>query len=179
MKIKKTSGGRIRGILVMGLICLLAPSLGLQAGGRASGAKVRVVTGQGSEQFEGEVIGVRADAIVLEMGLGEARTVAIKDISSLRVYRHSAVLPGIFLGALAGGAMGYAISAPANKHVFLGGITIAAYEIGGALLGAASGGLVGGLASADKTYDLTKMSAAEVDTLMGKLRKMARVKNYQ
>jgi hypothetical protein len=179
MSIKGELEGRTWGILAVGLMCLLALSQGLQAGGRASGARVRVVTRLGSEQFKGEVLGVRAEAIVLETEQGEGRTVAIADISSVRIYRTSAVLPGIFVGALAGGAMGYAISAPANSHVFLGDITIAAYSIGGALLGAASGGLVGGLASADKTYDLTKMSAAEVDTLMAKLRKMARVKNYQ
>jgi len=168
-----------RGILVVGLICLLALSTALQAAGRTPGAKVRVVMRNGSERFTGTVVGVRADAIVLETEQGEARTIVITEISSLRVFRTSAVLPGIFVGALAGGAMGYAISGPANMHVFLGDITIAAYSIGGVLLGAASGGLIGGLSSKDLTYDLIKMSAPEIETLMAKLRKMARVKNYQ
>lgn len=179
MSIRKDFGGRTRGILIVSLICLLALSNGLQAAGRTSGAKLRVVTRLGSEWFKGEVIGVREDAVVLATEGGETRTIAIKDISSVRVYRRSAVFVGIPGGVLAGGAIGYAISAPANKNVFMGGITIAAFSIGGALIGGASGALIGSLASADKIYDLTKMSAAEIDTLMAKLRKMARVKNYQ
>jgi hypothetical protein len=179
MSIKGELEGRTWGILAVGLMCLLAPSLGLQAGGRTPGGKVRVVTRYGLERFTGAVVGVRANAIVLETEQGEGRTVAIADISSVRIYRTSAILPGIFLGALAGGAVGLAVGSQEGQGQFLGGITVAAYSIGGVLLGAASGGLVGGLASADKTYDLTKMSAPEIETLMAKLRKMARVKNYQ
>jgi hypothetical protein len=140
---------------------------------------VGLITGSGSERFTGELIGVRTDAIVLEMGLGEARTVAIKDISSLRVYRRSAVFPGILGGLLAGGAVGYAISAPKYKDEWMGGLAILLYSGIGAAVGGTIGGVTAGGLSADKTYDLTKMSAAEVDTLMAKLRKMARVKNYQ
>jgi len=179
MIIKKSFGGSIRGVLAVGLIWLLALSPGLHAAGRTSGAKVSVATIQGSESIKGEVIGVREDAVVLATEGGETRTIAIKDISSVRVYRRSAVLWGILGGLLAGGAIGYAIGSQEGKGQFLGGITVAAYSGGGVLLGGATGGIIGGLASADKTYDLTKMSAAEVDTLMAKLRKMARVKNYQ
>jgi hypothetical protein len=167
------------GILVMGLMWLLASSQGLQAAGRTAGAKVLVVTGPGSERFTGEVIGIRVDAVVIGTEGGETRTIAIKDISSVRVYRRSAVLPGSLLGALAGGAAGLAIGSQWANRKFLGGIMVPVYTAGGAALGGLAGALTGGLASADKTYDLTRMSPLEQDKFMGKLRKMARVKNYQ
>ena len=179
MKIKKAFRGVTWGALVMGVIWLLALSQGLQAAERTAGAKVGVVTVQGSEVITGEVIGVRGDAVVIGTEGGETRTIAIKDISSVRVYRRSAVLPGFLLGALAGGAAGLAIGSQEAKGEFMGGITVAVYSAGGAALGGLAGGLTGGLASADKTYDLTRMSPLEKDKFMGKLRKMARVKNYQ
>ncbi|MCX6567663.1 MAG: hypothetical protein NT147_01250 [Candidatus Aminicenantes bacterium] len=179
MKIRKMFGGMIRGVLVVGLTWLLALSQGLQAAGRTSGAKVGLVTGSGSERFTGELIGVRTEAIVLETEQGETRTVAIKDISSVRVYRRSAVVPGILGGLLAGSAVGYGLSASEYKDEWMGGLAILFYSGIGAVVGGAIGGVTAGGLSADKTYELTTMSAADVDKFMAKLRKMARVKNYQ
>ena len=179
MIIKKTFGGSIRGVLAVGLIWLLALSPGLHAAGRTSGAKVSVATIQGSESIKGEVIGVREDAVVLATEGGETRTIAIKDISSVRVYRRSAVLWGILGGLRAGGAVGYGLSASEYKDEWLGGLAILLYSGIGAVVGGTIGGVTAGVLSADKTYELTTMSAAEIDKLMAKLRKMARVKNYQ
>ncbi len=180
MKIKKGLCRLTGGILVMGLMWLFASSQGLQAAGRTAGAKVSVVSGQVKERTTGEVIGVRGDAVVIGTEGGETRTIAIKDISSVRVYRRSAFGPGFVVGGIAGGVAGSAIAAHDKSGVevldFFGRF---AYTLGGAFVGGLAGGLTGGLLSADKTYDLTKMSSAEKGKFTAKLRKMARVKNYQ
>ncbi len=179
MNIQRSFGRGVRGVLVAGLIGMLTISEGLPATGRNVGAKVSVVTNQDAAAFRGEVVGVRADAIVIETEQGEVRTVAIKDISRLRLYRKSAWMVGATVGSLVAGGVAYAVSYPRYKDEFLGGIGIAASLAGGLVIGALGGGLIGGLSSADKTYDLTKLSPPEVKSLMAKLRKKARVPDYQ
>jgi hypothetical protein len=150
-----------------------------RADSRKVGVKVNVVTGQGSEQVTGELIGIRSDAIVLVPEGGAERMIAIRDISSIRVHRKSAALLGIALGAVAGGGAGYGISNAQYKDEFLGGFPIMVYTAVGVALGGLVGGLTGATAGADKTYDLTRMPAAEVDKLMAHLRKKARVPDYK
>ncbi len=179
MNIRKSLGRRVCGILAAGLVGLLTIPQGLHAAGRNTGAKVSVVTNQDAVSFMGEVVGVRADAIVIETGQGEVRTVAIKDISRLRLYRKSAWPLGATVGALVASGVAYAVSSARYKDEFMGGIGIAAYTIGGAAFGALGGGLTAGLSSADKTYDLTQMSPPAVKSLMAKLQKKARVPKYQ
>jgi len=181
MSIIKTGfEGRIqRGLVVGLLISFMALSQGLGAAERASGAKVSVITAQHRERITGELIGIREDAFVLGSERGEIRTIAVKDIVSLRVYRPSAVLPGILAGLLAGSGIGFAISAPKYKDEFLGCISIAIFTGSGAALGGLAGGLTAGHMSRDKIYDLTKMSAREVEKLLADLRKKARVPDYR
>jgi hypothetical protein len=171
--------GAARGILVSGLAGLLFMAPMAQAGRRLAGAKVGLTTAQSLAPITGEIIGVRADAIVLETGRGEAQTVAIKDITSVRIYRRSQVVPGIVLGSVAGGGLGYLLSYPHYKDKVLGGIAILLYSGMGIGLGALVGGVSGGVMGTDKTYDLTRMQAGEIDKLMARLRKNARNPKYQ
>jgi hypothetical protein len=178
MSIEKGPGGRTGVALAVGLLCVFALSQGLQAAGKSAGAKVDLVTGPGAERLSGKVIGVRADALVLEIAPGDARTVAIKDISSIRVHRKSAFLTGFAVGAVATAGTAFVISSTEYKDVWMGGIGIVAWTAGGA----AGGGLLGGLIGSSqrmKTYNLAAMSAVDVDKLLAKLRKKARVKDYQ
>lgn len=161
------------------MISFLALSQGLVAAERDSGAKVRVITAEAWEQITGELIGVRQDAVVLGSEQGETRTIAIKDIVSVRLYRRSAVFPGILAGLLAGSGIGFAISAPRYKDEWMGCISIAIFTGSGAALGGLVGGLTAGHISRDKIYDLTKMSAREVEKLLADLRKKARVPDYR
>ncbi len=179
MNIRRSSGRGVQGVLVAGLVGVFTISPGLWAAGRNSGAKVSVVMNQDAALFTGEVVGVRADAIIIETEQGEVRPVAIKDISTLRLYRKSGWLVGATVGTLAAGGMSYAISSAKYKDVWLGGIGVAVYTAIGACGGAVAGGLAGGLSTADKTYDLNKLTAPEVKSLMIKLRKKARVPDYQ
>jgi len=184
MNIKRELGGRTWGILAMGVICLLALSPGLHAAGRASGAKVVVVAGQGSEWIKGELIGVRSDAVVLATEGGETRTIAIKDISSVQILRKSAALEGVLFGSLIGGGVGIAlrpkVKDETNPLELIFSPLGAVVSMGaGIAVGALAGGITGSALGKDKVYDLKAMSAAEVGKFTAKLRKMARVKNYQ
>jgi hypothetical protein len=179
MKKGRETGRAARWIIVSGLAGLLLVAQMAQADGRKAGVKVDVVTRQGGELIKGEVIGVRSDAVILETADGAGRTIATKDIASILVRRKSAALVGIVLGAAAGGGLGYVSAYGPNSHKFLGGITIAAYTGVGILVGGLAGGIFGAAASADKTYDLTRLPAQEIDKLMAYLRKRARVPDYK
>jgi len=180
MSAEKGLGGSIRGILlVAGMIGLLASSQSLQAAMRRVGVKVGVTMGPSPQFFAGEVIGVRADAIVIETEPGETLTLVISDISSLRVYRRSQAVTGGLAGALAGGAIAYAASEAEYGGKLLGELGIIIYTAIGVMGGGVAGAIVGGIASADKTYYLKNMPKASVDRIMAKLRKRARVPKYQ
>jgi hypothetical protein len=168
-------------LVASGMALFLALPPGAEARVRTSGAKVIIVAGQASEWIRGELIGVRSDAVVIGTAGGETRTIAIKDISSVRILRRSAAVPGILIGGVAGGLVGAASAHHELKKdpcmwIFLPQIFL---PLSGAIVGGASGALVGALLGKDTTYDLTKKSPAEVEKFMGKLRKMARVPNYQ
>lgn len=171
--------GAARWILVSGLVGLLSLASTAQAGKRLAGAKVGLTTAQSPALVTGEVIGVRADAIILETERGEAETFAIKDIKSVRVYRRSQAVPGLVVGSLAGGGVGYLLSYPSYKDKLLGGITIFAYTAVGLAVGGLIGGASGGFMGKDNIYDLTRMQTPEIDKLMAHLRKNARNPKYQ
>jgi len=171
--------GAARGIFVSGLLGLLLLAPTAQAGKRLAGAKVGLTTAQSSVLVIGEIIGVRADAIILQTQRGDAETFAIKDIKSVRVYRRSQIVPGIAFGSVAGGGLGYFISYAEYKDKLWGVFGILAFTALGATLGGLVGGVSGGFLGKDKTYDLTKMQAPEIDKLMARLRKNARIPKYQ
>lgn len=178
---KMMIGSLGRALVASGIALILALPPGAEAGGRTSGAKVIVVTGQASAWTRGELIGVRSDAVVIGTETGETRTIAIKDISRVRIVRKSAAVPGFLIGGLAGGLGGAAAAShELNKDpcawIFLPQLFL---PLIGAVAGGGSGAIIGGLLGKDTTYDLTRMSPAEVAKFMVKMKKKARVKNYQ
>jgi hypothetical protein len=184
VSIKGELGKRTWGILAAGLMCLLGLSQWSQAAGRMSGARVVIVAGQGSEWINGELIGVRSDAVVIGTEAGETRTVAIADISSVRIIRKAAWLGGAVVGGLIGGGAGIALRPKVKDEtnpfeVLLSPIGALASIGAGIVVGGLAGGIAGSALGKDKVYDLKTMSAAEVGNFMSKLRKMARVKNYK
>jgi hypothetical protein len=178
MKSKREMGGAARWILASGLAGLLLMTPMAQAGARNVGAKVEVMMRQGPDRIKGELVGVRSDALVIETGDGAGRTIEMKDISKIRVYRKSQALMGVVLGAVAGGGVGYLSSNAQYGDQFLGGISVSVYTVVGVALGGLVGGITGALMGAGDTYDLTSMPAAEVDKLMAHLCKKARVPDY-
>ena len=168
-----------RGILVSGLVGLLLLAPTAQAGGRLDGIKVGLTTAQSPVAVIGEIIGVRADAIILQTQRGDVETFAIKDIESVRIYRRAQIAPGIVLGSVVGGGLGYYTSHAEYKGKFLGEFGILTFTGLGVMLGALVGGVSGGLMGKDKIYYLTRMRSPEIDKLMAHLRKKARIPKYQ
>ena len=173
MKSGREMGGAARWILVSGLAGLLLMTPMAQAGARTVGAKVEVMTKQASERIKGELVGVRSDALVIETREGAGRTIEMKDISKIRVYRKSQAVMGVVLGALAGVGVGY-LASRGQGNIANGVYTIYV----GVPLGGLVGGITGALMGAGDSYDLTSMPAAEVDKLIVRLRKKARVPDY-
>lgn len=172
----------MRGVFAVGLAWLLLLPAGAQAAGRKTGAKVVIETSGAAGEISGELVGIRKDAVIVGLEAGESRTVAIADISRIRVLRKSAAVSGLIIGGIAGGIGGIAFSAAKSERgddvldTILAGAAVGSV---GALLGGGLGALIGGQFGGDRNYDLTKMSGAQVEKLMAKLSKAARVRDYQ
>lgn len=181
----------IRTLAAAGAAALLLLPAGAMAaaGGGKTGAKVRIELrgaaggGAGADgEVAGELVAVRRDALVIGLEGGDSRAVAVADIAKIEVHRRAKARTGILVGAAIGGAGGIAMSAGKNEagvtfldklstHLIVGGA--------GMLIGGALGAIVGGQFGGGRAYDLTAMSAAEVDEMMAALRKRARVKDHQ
>jgi hypothetical protein len=172
----------MRGVFAVGLAWLLLLPAGAQAAGRKTGANVVIEMRGAAGEINGELVGARKDAVVIGLENGESRTVAVADISRIRVLRKSAAVSGLIIGGIAGGIGGVAFSAAKSEQgddVLDTILAAAAVGSAGALLGGGLGALIGGQFGGDRNYDLTKMSGAQVEDLMRALRKKARVPDYQ
>ena len=179
----------VRGLMAAGLAGLLVWPGGAWAAGAKAGAKVRVElksaggeapgVGAAAGEVAGELVGVRKDAVVVGLESGESREIAVADIARIRVVRRKSTKLGLIIGAVAGGVGGGVLAAgkAEPEDDSLDKISTAvAIGAAGALLGGGLGAMIGSLFGGDKTYDLTDMSGAEVEKLMVKLGKAARVK---
>lgn len=134
-------------------------------------------------RVRGELIAVKQGSILLlEKYSGADMTIGFRDIGVIKIMKKSKALATSLAGLLLGGAVGYVIG---YSVVSENDILFSKEEGGG--MGAAIGGvscaLVGvgiGLAlGADKTIQIEGKSDAEIQEIMEKLRKKARIKNYQ
>jgi hypothetical protein len=174
--------GRILGAGLAALAVLLLLPSAAGAADRRSGAKVLVIMAQTGEQIEGELIGVRDDAIVVDDRQGGSHEIPIGQISTVRVKRRSKALVGTLFGILGGGAAGAALSSSRDTSgdgMFEGVLWTLIYVGGGAVVGGVLGGVSGGLMGANEKYELRKMTAAGKSDFVAKMRKKARVKDYQ
>ena len=130
----------------------------------------------------GELIAVKQNSIlILERYSGADVTVDIRNIRVIKVVRESETLVGGIIGLFLGGVIGYFIGYPQGDE---GGFVIISKPIAGgigAAIGGVSGALVGagiGIAvGADKTIQIEGKSDSEIQEILAKLRKKARVKN--
>ena len=144
-------------------------------------------------QVRGELIAVKKNSILLlERELGADVSVMINDISTIKIVKkqNTALWGGIgsLFGVMAGAVVGSSISSDKKE---IGGpfwgadVTEVnrAYNtllgmIAGGVLGFAAGALTGAATGADKTMQIEGKSDTEIQEILERLRKKARIKNY-
>jgi hypothetical protein len=142
-----------------------------------------IIQKKDESQIRGELIAVKEDSLFLiDRELGTDVSADIGDIQVIKIVRRSRALVGGIAGLSLGGVIGFLIGYPKGKK---SGFVYRKPEAGG--IGAAIGGGlcalvgvgIGAAVGADKTIKFEGKSDAEIQEILDKLRKKARVKNYQ
>ena len=166
-----------KNIAVFLVFSLLWLSGGLFA--EKKGAEI-VIQKKDGQRIKGELIAVKKDSLLLmEERYEEDITVGIEDIEMVKIVKKSKAGMGALFGLLAGGAIGGAIYAGADKDEMFA-------DMGAAISGAAVGVLVltlgtlmGAQAGADIKYAIDGKSDSEIRGILLELRAKARVSNFQ
>jgi hypothetical protein len=165
-------------LIVSGLALLLAgvPQAALAA--RQQGAEVRV-TLVSPGTIVGELIGVSAEKMVIQVGARE-RTVEIKEIDSVGVFRESNKPLGLVVGVIVGGFVGYALGKKGDETQFpVTKSTQFPFACLGAIVGGGAGYGVGALLSKDKVYNFRGETPEKISAAIEALRKKARVPDFR
>ena len=165
------------------------------------GAMLRITKKDG-QQIRGELITIKPNSFLLLDTKGKDVSIDIEDIKFIKFGRKSKILQGMSLGFFIGGASGMLIGAvkgaEADKeqpHILLSWIYIFApvlwlaneervgnivtgLLIGGGI-GSITGGILGGVAEKFKTIEIEGKSQEEIETVLAKLRKKARIPDYK
>ncbi len=165
------------------------------------GAKLRITKKDGLE-IRGELITIKPNSFLLLDTEGKDVSIGIEDIKFIKLGRESKISQGIKIGFLIGGGSGMLIGAvkgaEADKeqpHIFLSWIYILApvlwlaneervgnivtgLLIGGGI-GLITGGILGGVAERSTTIEIEGKSQEEIETVLAKLRKKARIPDYK
>ncbi len=129
-------------------------------------------------QVRGELIAVKENSLLLLVReWGADVTINIDDIRVITILRKSKAWLGYGLGLLAGVGVG-AIAGNQLSIPWWGKATGICAIIGG-LAGALVGALLGSSAGKDKTFSIYAMSDTQIQEILKKLRKQARVRNAQ
>jgi len=144
------------------------------------GADIIVVKKDGQE-LQGELIAVKESSLLL-MGYVSGRDVSIdiSDIKVIQIKGKSRFLPGLQIGGLVGGISGVIWLASMGAG---GDSAWAGYVIVSGLF-AITGGLIGGLIGSaagkgEKTIQIEGMTDSEINEVLVKLRKKARIRDYR
>ncbi|MFX0196214.1 MAG: hypothetical protein ACFFCW_08840 [Candidatus Hodarchaeota archaeon] len=141
------------------------------------------------QQVSGELIAVkRASLLLLEHESGADVTVEIGDVTVITILKKSKFVLGASLGGLLGGVIG--ALATSSEATEVSGYLAVVEEVGESLsifwtvvilgaIGFIVGGIIGAAAGTDKTIQLTGKSDSEIQEILEKLRKKARVKKAQ
>jgi len=147
------------------------------------GASIVVILKDGRD-FEGELIAVKPDSLLLFSSAGRDESVDLAGIRSVRIDRRSKALLGAACGALAGlvGTIIYDLATKEPESI--GGGIEHAFEVGGMFLllvptGLVAGTTAGALAGKDKTIKLEGKSESEVGKGLAYLRGKARVRDFR
>ena len=172
-----------RAALATGLVILMAGApVFLRGSDRSSGAFVAITTISG-EVTEGELIGVREDAVVVLTG-GSEKTFMVAEIENVRIDRKKPTLACTVVGGLAGGVVaGLIARRPSETDDLVTGFRRFFGYPFWVIVGAAAGALGGiGVAQAigkDKVIMFKDRPGSEVEAGLKALQKEARVPNYK
>lgn len=178
-----------RGKLTINLIRLIAFVLFLLFLGQHpvwAGRKGAWLKVQRTDQqvVEGELIAVRETKLILVDTTSKDLTIDIDEVNLIVIDKKGHPWMGAVLGMVAGGIVGVAI-APSKKvdeptDIFTGPtenlMSKTGYGLAGMLAGGVLGGVIGASLGSDSQIVVAKMSPAEHERLLIKLRSKARIK---
>ena len=132
-------------------------------------------------QVRGELIAAKESSLLLmERDSGADVTVDIEEIRVIIHVKKSKVWKGMGLGLLIGGGAGAGVTSIAQEWGFTtSGLAVALSGVLAAVLGLLIGGYIGAASGKDKTIQIEGKSYSEILVILEKLRKKARIKNYQ
>jgi hypothetical protein len=145
------------------------------------GAKL-IVTKNDGRQISSELITVKPNSLLLLDTEGKDVSIGITDIKVIRIVRKSKALLGAGIGFGAGALLG-PLLAPVIFHAWHEeydgpGVLLIEIPVGSAI-GAILGGITGALLGKDKTIQIKGMSDSEINEVLAKLRKKARIRDYK
>ena len=125
----------------------------------------------------GELIAVKENSLLLlERDSGADVTIDIKDIRVIKIIKKSKAGVGLLAGGAIGAFFGYLTKAPKTESE---GLFFPWNATGGGILGGLLGLVTGAVAGTDETIQIEAMPDSEIQKILEKLRKKARVTNFQ
>lgn len=124
-----------------------------------------IITKKDGIIFQGELITVKQNSLLILVPEGKDVSFDISDIFSIRIMKKSKAGLGVALGALTG--LVFALSSNDSIKPF------------GILVDALIGGIIGYFIGKDKTILIGGMTGSEIQKTLNKLRKKARIRKYK
>jgi len=128
--------------------------------------------------IRGELIAVKVNSLlILDSESGADITVGIEDVKVIKIMKKSKAWGGTFLGLMIGGFAGAALgSSGGGDSAAIGALIVG---IGVGIVGAFVGAVIGSSFRIDEIIQFEGKSDSEIKEILEKLRKKARIKNYQ
>jgi len=176
-----TSKKLISLVLVFSLMAISCASFRTTGGKREKHGAKLIVTKLDGQLIKGELIAVKPNSLLLLDTEGKDVSVGIAEIKVIRIVKKSKAGKGALYGLLIGGVIGVAAGSIGGKDDYMfsssalaaiGGLAFGLY---GALLGAGIGAVVG----TDKKIQIEGKSDLEINDVLEKLRKKARIRDYK
>jgi hypothetical protein len=165
-------------IALLLVIFLMMISTSLYA--KKRGAKL-IITKKDGQSIEGELITVKPNSLLLLERSGKDMSVEIEEIKIIRIVKKSKFWTGVQIGGFIGAVWGALLFLSSEKEdvVFMPFTVLSPHAIQGGVIGAILGGIISGVALTDKTIQIEGMTDSEIQETLDKLRKKARVRDYE
>ena len=131
-------------------------------------------------QVRGELIAAKENSLLL-LGRESGADIAvdIEDIKIIKIVKKSNAGGGLILGVAIGGAFGYLSSKKSEPvpNAWMSSDFRPLVALAGGILGGLVGLVIGAFAGTDNTFRFDEKSDSEIQEILEKLRKKARIKN--